>query len=114
MEEDWVDAYWILFDCLWAVEYAITQRYVDLCRQNSASSPLTGTDTDGTIEQLYQTRTSLIISIFHVPGPMTPPPELLESLALTLLEWSEDIDSFLTRQDSLLVSLTVIFSAPQV
>lgn len=105
MEEDWIDAYWVLFDCLWAVECAVTQRYVDLRRQTGVSSPdLIGADTDEILENLYQTRTSLIISIFHITGPMTPLPELLDSLALTLLDWNQDLDSFLTRQDSLLVS----------
>lgn len=104
MEEDWIDAYWVLFDCLWAVECAIIQRYVDLRRQTGVlGSNTPGADTDETLEQLYHTRTSLIISIFHVTGPMTPLPALLESLALTLLEWNDDLDSFLSRQDSLLV-----------
>lgn len=105
MEEDWMDAYWVLFDTLWAVECAITQRYVDIHRQAGAigcSQP--GIDTDETLEQLSQTRTSLIISIFRVTGPMTPTPALLDSLAITLLDWSEDLDNFLSRQDSLIVS----------
>jgi len=105
MEEDWIDAYWVLFDCLWAVECAVIQRYVDLRRQTGVlGSNNFGADTDETLEQLYHTRTSLIISIFHVTGPMTPPPALLDSLALTLLDWNDDLDSFLSRQDSLLVS----------
>jgi hypothetical protein len=104
MEEDWIDAYWVLFDCLWAVECAVTQRYVDLRRQTGVlGSNRIGADMDETLEQLYHTRTSLIISIFHVTGPMTPAPALLDSLALTLLEWDDDLDSFLSRQESLLV-----------
>jgi len=110
MEEDWLDAYWILFDCLSAVENAITQRFVDLRRRNSVASPRSDLDTDGMVEQLRQTRTNLIISIFHIPGPMTPPPELLESLALTLLDWSEDIDQLLTQQESVVVSLTAFIT----
>ncbi|KAF2463644.1 uncharacterized protein BDR25DRAFT_319849 [Lindgomyces ingoldianus] len=103
MEEDWIDAYWVLFDCLWAVESALTQRYVDLRRQSGVvGSHQFVIDTDETLEQLYQTRTSLIISIFHVTGPMTPTPHLLDSLSITLLDWNEDFDSFLSRQDSLL------------
>jgi hypothetical protein len=104
MEEDWIDAYWVLFDCLWAVECAVIQRYVDLRRQTGVLGPSqVGPDTDETLEQLYHTRTSLIISIFHVTGPMTPLPALLDSLALTLLDWNDDLESFLSRQDSLLV-----------
>ncbi|KAF2878309.1 hypothetical protein BDV95DRAFT_18220 [Massariosphaeria phaeospora] len=103
MEEDWIDAYWVLFDCLWAVECAVTQRHVDLRRQTGVlGSNQFGADTDETLELLFQTRTSLIISIFHVTAPMTPTPALLDSLAITLLDWSEDLDSFLSRQDSLL------------
>lgn len=105
MEEDWIDAYWVLFDCLWAVESAITQRYVDMRRQSGVfGSSQAGVDTDEILEQLYHTRTSLITTVLHVPGPMRPPASLLESLAITLLDWNEDLDSFLARQDSLLVS----------
>ena len=105
MEEDWMYAYWVLFDTLWAVECAITQRYVDLSRQTGMLDSIQlGVHTDETLEQLNQTRTSLIISVFRVPGPMTPTPTLLESLAITLLDWSEDLDNFLSRQDSLVVS----------
>jgi hypothetical protein len=105
MEEDWIEAYWVLFDCLWAVESAVTQRYVDLRRQTSVSVYNNiGTDTDEILDQLYQTRTSLIISIFHVTGPMTPSPPLLESLANTLLDWNDDLDSFFSQQVSDLVS----------
>lgn len=105
MEEDWIDAYWVLFDCLWAVECAVTQRYVDLRRQTGVlGSNQFAVDTDEALEQLWHTRTSLIISIFHVTGPMTPMPALLESLAITLLDWNDDLDSFLSRQDSLFVS----------
>lgn len=106
MEEDWIDAFWVLFDCLWAVECAVIQRHVDLRRQagvlgSSEISP----DTDETLEQLWHSRTSLIISIFHITGPMEPTPALLDALAITLLEWNDDIDSFLSRQDSLTVSI---------
>jgi hypothetical protein len=105
MEEDWMDAYWVLFDVLWAVECAITQRYVDLRRQIGVLDyDQLGIHTDETLEQLDQTRTSLIISIFRITGPMTPVPALLDSLAITLLDWSGDLDSFLSRQDSLVVS----------
>ncbi|KAF2180176.1 hypothetical protein K469DRAFT_639939 [Zopfia rhizophila CBS 207.26] len=113
MEEDWIDAYWVLFDCLWAVESAVTQRYVDLRRQSGvAGSNQFGPDTDETLEQLYHTRTSLITTVFHITGPMTPPPSLLDSLAITLLDWSEDLDSFLTRQDSLLQQRSPIRPSP--
>ncbi|KAF2274287.1 uncharacterized protein EI97DRAFT_435373 [Westerdykella ornata] len=101
MEEDWIDAYWVLFDCLWAVECAVVQRLVDLHRHRGMLTQQDA-DTDDALEHLYHTRTSLIISIFHITGPMTPLPALLESLALTLLDWNEDIDSFLSRQDSLM------------
>ncbi|ORY17956.1 hypothetical protein BCR34DRAFT_583230 [Clohesyomyces aquaticus] len=103
MEEAWIDAYLILFDCIWAIESALTQRYVDLRRQcDILGSNHYDVDTDETLEQLYHTRTSLIISLFHVKGPMNPPPGLMESLASTLLDWDDDLDSFLSRQDSLL------------
>ncbi|KAF2796433.1 hypothetical protein K505DRAFT_359320 [Melanomma pulvis-pyrius CBS 109.77] len=103
MEEDWIEAYWVLFDTLWAVECAVTQRYVDIRRQTGVFGfNQIGVDTDETLEQLYQTRASLIISIFRITGPMTPTPALLDSLAITLLDWSEDLDSFLSRQDSLI------------
>ncbi|KAJ4347895.1 uncharacterized protein N0V89_009267 [Didymosphaeria variabile] len=103
MEEDWMDAYWVLHDCLWAVECAVTQRFVDLRRQTGVlGSNQISVDTDEILEQLWHTRTSLIISIFHVTGPMQPTPALLESLAVTLLDWDEDLENFLSRQDSLL------------
>ncbi|KAF2744534.1 hypothetical protein M011DRAFT_528351 [Sporormia fimetaria CBS 119925] len=102
-EEDWIDAYWVLFDCLWAAESAIIQRYVDIGRQTESSpSASSSPETDELLEQLYHTRTSLIVSIFHIIGPMPPPPALLDSLALTLVEWNDDLGSFLSRQDSLL------------
>ncbi|PSN68422.1 hypothetical protein BS50DRAFT_491972 [Corynespora cassiicola Philippines] len=103
MEEDWIDAYWVLYDLLWAVECAITQRCVDLRRHTGVlGSGQIEVDTDEILEQLYQTRTSLIISMFHITGPMTPAPSLLDSLAVTLLDWNEDIDHFLSRQDSVI------------
>ena len=104
MEEDWIDAYWVLYDCLWAVEIAITQRYVDLRRQTGGGSDQLGVDTDETLEQLSQTRTSLIISIFRATGPMTPMHSLLESLAVTLLDWDDSIDNFLSQQEAINVS----------
>ena len=106
MEEDWVDAYWVLYDCLWAVESSITQRIVDLRRNSSfVGQNSSSIEQDETFQQLNQARTSLIISIFHrIPGPMTPAPSLLESLAVTLLDWDADLDNFLSRQDSLIVS----------
>lgn len=109
MEEDWIDAYWVLFDCIWAVECAVTQRYVDLRRQTSVfGSNQIGASADETLELLYQSRTNLIVSIFNVTGPMMPPSSLLDSLAATLLDWNEDLDNFLSRQDSLLVSLLLL------
>jgi hypothetical protein len=103
MEEDWMYAYWVLHDCLWAVECAVTQRFVDLHRQTGVlNSNQVLLDTDEILEQLWHTRTSLVISIFHVTGPMQPTPALLESLAVTLLDWDEDLENFLSRQDSLL------------
>ncbi|KAF1965866.1 hypothetical protein BU23DRAFT_574517 [Bimuria novae-zelandiae CBS 107.79] len=107
MEEDWMDAYWVLHDCLWAVECAVTQRFVDLHRQTGVlGSNQTSVDTDEILEQLLHTRTSLVISIFHVTGPMQPTLALLDSLAMTLLDWDADLDSFLSRQDSLLQQRT--------
>jgi hypothetical protein len=99
-----MDAFWVLFDALWAVECAVTQRYVDLRRQTGVlGSNQIGVDTDEMLEQLWQARTSLVLSIFHVTGPMTPTPSLMDSLAITLLDWNEDLDSFLSRQDSVFV-----------
>jgi hypothetical protein len=96
-----MDAYWVLYDCLWAVECAVTQRFVDLRRQTGVlGSNQISVDTDEILEQLWHTRTSLVISIFHVTGPMQPTPALLESLAVTLLDWDEDLENFLSRQDS--------------
>jgi hypothetical protein len=105
-EEDWMDAFWVLFDSLWAVECAVTQRYVDIRRQTGVfGSDQIGVDTDEMLEQLWQARTSLVVSIFHVTGPMTPSPALMDALATTLLDWNTDLDSFLSRQDSAFVSL---------
>ena len=96
-------AYWVLHDCLCAVECAITQRILDLRRQSGVvGSDHISTDTDEILEQLWHTRTSLVISIFHVTGPMVPSQALLDSLAMTLLSWDDDLDSFLSRQDSFL------------
>ncbi|OAL55463.1 hypothetical protein IQ07DRAFT_582945 [Pyrenochaeta sp. DS3sAY3a] len=101
-DEDWLDAYWVLFDTLWAVECALTQRYVDLHRQDERSSPSQlNHDDDEILDRLYQKRTSLILSVFHITGPMIPSTTLLESLTTNLLDWSEDLDTFLSRQDSL-------------
>ena len=68
-----------------------------------------GVDTDEMLEQLWQARTSLVVSIFHITGPMTPTPSLMNSLAITLLDWNEDLDSFLSRQDSVFVSMPPLF-----
>ncbi|CAI6330036.1 unnamed protein product [Periconia digitata] len=107
MEEDWIDAFWVLYDCLWAVECAVTQRFVDSRREIGAlGSRDISADTDEALESIWQTRTSLIISMFHVKGPMTPTPGLLDSLAVVLLEWDDDIDNFLSRQDSLAQQIT--------
>jgi len=112
MEEDWADAYWVLFDCLWTVESSITQRFVDLrCQSGMAGlSTELSIDSDETLELLYQTRTSLLSTVFHSTGPMTPSPDLMDSLAINLLEWNDDLESFLSRQDSLLVSFPVTLS----
>jgi hypothetical protein len=102
----------VLFDTLWAVECAVIQRYVDLRRQTDLlGSDQLGLDADEMLEQLWQARTSLVISVFHVTGPMTPTPSLMNSLAITLLDWNEDLDSFLSRQDSVFVS--VLHSVPK-
>ncbi|KAH7393020.1 hypothetical protein BKA66DRAFT_457420 [Pyrenochaeta sp. MPI-SDFR-AT-0127] len=102
-DDDWLDAYWVLFDSLWAVECAIIQRYVTIRRQlGVVEFDQVRIGSDEVLEQLDQQRTGLIISIFHITGPMMPSKALLESLATTLLDWNEDLDSFLSRQDSLL------------
>lgn len=103
-DDDWIDAYWVLFDCLWAVEIAITQRYVDLGQQTALeSSSQHELNLDEMLEQLFHARTSLITTVFHVTGPMSPDPILLESLALGLFNWDDDLDQFLSRQDDNLV-----------
>jgi hypothetical protein len=104
MEEDWADAFWVLFDVLWAVESAVTQRYVDIRRQSGVTGLSTDliVESDETLELLCQTRTSLLSTIFHAPGPMTPPAGLMNSLATSLLEWNDDLETLLTRQDSVL------------
>ncbi|KAF2016584.1 hypothetical protein BU24DRAFT_422957 [Aaosphaeria arxii CBS 175.79] len=114
MEEDWASAYWVLYDCLWAVESAVTQRFVDIARSTvSFDENQLAIDTDEILENLYQTRTSFIISVFHqVSGPMLPTPELLDSLAITLLDWSADLNIFLTRQDSLHQHQSPVTPAP--
>jgi hypothetical protein len=95
----------VLFDTLWTIECAVTQRYVDLSRQTGAlATNDAGVDLDEMLEQLWQARTSLVVSIFHITGPMTPSPSLMDSLAITLMDWNDDLDSFLSRQDSLFVS----------
>jgi hypothetical protein len=106
MEEDWADAFWVLFDCLWAVESAIIQRYVDIRRQSGVTGVSTESivESDESLELLYQTRTSLLTTIFHPTGPMTPPPGLMSCLATSLVEWNDDLETFLSRQDSVLVS----------
>ena len=61
MEDDWIYAYWVLFDCLWAAEIAVTQRIVDLDKQNEGTNPLDSwLDTDEILEQLYHQRSSLM------------------------------------------------------
>jgi hypothetical protein len=37
LDDDWVDAYCVLYDAIWAVECALTQRYIDLRRQYQIS-----------------------------------------------------------------------------
>ena len=102
-DDDWIDAYWVLFDALWAVECAIIQRFIALRQQARVNDFDTAENIiDEVLEQLGQKRTSLIVSIFHITGPMMPSTALLESLATTLLEWDKDLDDFLCRQDSLL------------
>lgn len=114
MEEDWIHAYLVLFDCVWAAEIAIIQRILDLSRNDVDTWEDDNLETDEVLQQLYHTRSSLVLSIFHVTGPMTPEPGLLNSLALTLLEWNEDLDIFLSRQDLLLVSTLTVRSSQRI
>ncbi|KAH7073549.1 hypothetical protein BKA63DRAFT_603910 [Paraphoma chrysanthemicola] len=102
-DEDCVDAYIVLYDFLWAIESAITQRYIDLGRLHGTSAWEPSTiENDEIFEQLYHQRSSLIISIFHFKGAMLPSNTIMESLAATLFEWDDSLDSFLSRQDSIL------------
>lgn len=57
---------------------------------------------DDIFEHLYQQRSSLIVSAFHVKGPMIPSDILMQSLVINLLDWDTSLDSFLSRQDSLM------------
>jgi len=102
-EDDWVDAYCVLYDTLWAIECALTRRYIDLS-QKSGTSDLepTAIENDEIFEQLYQQRSSFIASAFHVKGPMVPSDPLMESLAIHLLDWDTTLDSFLSQQESMI------------
>ncbi|KAH8716965.1 hypothetical protein GQ44DRAFT_712987 [Phaeosphaeriaceae sp. PMI808] len=102
-DEDWVDAYCVLYDTLWAIECAVTQRYIDL-RQHHRTNELETSiiETDEIFEQLYQQRSSFIVSVFHFKGSLVPTNAMLESLAINLLDWDTSLDNFLARQDSLL------------
>ncbi|KAF2826414.1 hypothetical protein CC86DRAFT_467125 [Ophiobolus disseminans] len=100
-DDDWIDAYFVLYDALWAVECAITQRYIDLSRQHETNDlSLSVVESDEIIEQLYQQRSSVIVSAFHIKGPMVPSDTIMESLVINLLDWDPSLDSFLSRQDS--------------
>jgi hypothetical protein len=103
VDDDWVDAYCVLYDALWAIECALTQRCIDLRRQHQTS----GMDSsllehDEISEQLYHQRSSLIVSAFQFKGPIVPSSDLMESLAINLLVWDPSFDQFLSQQDSLL------------
>jgi hypothetical protein len=113
LDDDWVHAYLVLYDALWAVECALTQRYIDLRRQHQTSDldpPLL--ENDEIFEQLYHQRSSLIVSAFQFKGPITPPTDLMESLAINLLAWDSSLDHFLSRQDSLLKHRMSLPQAP--
>jgi hypothetical protein len=103
VDDDWIDAYCVLYDAIWAVECALTQRCIDLRRQHQTSimDPSLH-ENDETSEQLYHQKSSLIVSAFHFKGPIIPPSDLMESLAINLLAWDPSLDYFLSRQDSLL------------
>jgi hypothetical protein len=103
VDDDWVDAYCVLYDALWAVECALTQRYIDLRRQHQTSNlDAASLENDEALQQLYHQRSSLIISAFQFKGPITPSSDLMESLAINLFTWDQSLDYFLSRQDSLL------------
>jgi hypothetical protein len=113
LDDDWVDAYCVLYDAIWAVECALTQRYIDLRRQYRISHlDPTLLENDETFEQLYHQRSSLIVSTFQFKGPIIPPTDLMESLAINLLAWDTSLDQFLSRQDSLLQHRMSLPQAP--
>lgn len=103
-DDDWIDAYSAIYDILWAVECAVTKRYIDLRHDHRGSFDRDPSiiENDEIFEQLLHQRSSLIVSIFHLKGPMRPSSLLMESLAITLVDWDEALDSFLSRQDSLM------------
>jgi hypothetical protein len=103
-EDDWIDAYCVLYDTLWAIECALTQRYIDLCRNHDTLDlDQSKLESDDVFEQLHQQRSSFIVSAFLVRGPILPSELLLESLVINLLDWDSTLDSFLSRQDSLML-----------
>jgi hypothetical protein len=113
LDDDWVDAYCVLYDAIWAVECALTQRYIDLRRQYQISDlDPTLLESDETFEQLYHQRSSLIVSTFQFKGPIIPPTDLMESLAINLLAWDTSLDQFLSQQDSLLQHRMSLPQAP--
>ncbi|KAF1918188.1 hypothetical protein BDU57DRAFT_547277 [Ampelomyces quisqualis] len=102
-EDDWIHAYCLLYDTIWSAECALTQRYLDLRRHygtNTLDPSLV--ENDEIIEQLYHQRSSLIISAFHFKGAVVPSNGIMESLVITLLDWDTSLDSFVSRQDSIL------------
>jgi hypothetical protein len=113
LDDDWIDAYCVLYDAIWTVECALTQRYIDLRRQyQTRDLDPTLLENDETFEQLYHQRSSLIVSTFQFKGPIIPPTDLMESLAINLLAWDTSLDQFLSRQDSLLQHRMSLPQAP--
>ncbi|OCL02328.1 hypothetical protein AOQ84DRAFT_304929 [Glonium stellatum] len=104
---EWIQSYWVLFDVIWAVEFAIIQRHLDRRRESNTtgftSEPLS--EADETIEKLGRCQKNLKAAIFQQPlfGEKSPRPCIIESLTATLLEWHdhEIITSPVSGQSSL-------------
>lgn len=104
---EWIQSYWILFDVLWAAEFAIVQRHLDRRRKSNTTSFTSESlsETDETLEQLKKCRANLKAAIFQqsLPDEKSPRPGLIESLTSTLLDWhgQETMVSPVLKQNSL-------------
>jgi len=104
---EWIQSYWVLFDVLWAAEFAIVQRHLDRRRKSNTTSFTSESisETDETLEQLKKCRANLKAAIFQqsLPDEKSPRPGLIESLTSTLLDWhgQETMVSPVLKQNSL-------------